>query len=173
MSFKEAVKNIPDCLKEICGRRISICLFSFLAAIVAWVVVGFYVSIPFWGLFLFFAISGGGMFYKILTGNYMIVEGICNNIELSSVRGKVKNIYISSKTGDKVLKFLPKENSKALNIGDKVKAYIPIESMVYEKDGITNVSEYYCIEIIEKKLKSTGLSRSESTRNTNTEEQSL
>ncbi len=170
MSFKEAVKNIPDCLKEICGRRIIVCLFSFLAAIVSWLVVGFYVSIPFWALFLFFAISGGGMFYKILTGNYMIVEGVCNNIELTSVRGKIKAIYVSSKTGDKILRFLPKDTSKALNIGDKVKAYIPVESMVYEKDGVTNISEYYCIEITEKKLKNTAFSRSESTRNTDIQE---
>lgn len=170
MSFKEAVKNIPDCLKEICSRRIIFCFLSLLAAVVAWVVVGFYVSVPFWGLFLFFAISGGGMFYNILTGNYMIIEGVCNNIELTSVRGKIKAIYVSSKTGDKILRFLPKDTSKALNIGDKVKAYIPVESMVYEKDGVTNVSEYYCIEITEKKLKNTAFSRPESTGNANSQE---
>ncbi|MEE1505097.1 MAG: hypothetical protein UGF89_12745 [Acutalibacteraceae bacterium] len=147
MSPKEAFDNIPRCLKDIFIKRFAIGIVMFVISLVAAIVVGFSLSLPCFCVSGFFLITGIGMLYNCITGEYVIVNGVCKNIELTSVKGKIKALYISAEDGKSVLKLLPKENAKKFNIGDSVIVYVPSKATITKNDGVFDVREYYCIEL--------------------------
>lgn len=150
MSFKEAFDNIPRCLKDIFVKRFGIAIVVFIAWLVVIFVADFYMSLPILALSLFFAISGAGMLFNCVTGNYVEVRGFCKNIELTSVKAKIKAIYVVAEDGKSVLKLQPKEGAKKFNVGDPVVVYIPARAMTTLNDGVYMVQEYYCMELTSK-----------------------
>ncbi len=150
MSLKEAFNNIPVCLKNIFMRRIVISVVSLVASVVGAIVAGVALFFPFFGVALFFLVAGIGMLYNCLLGEYVVVTGTCKNIELTTIRGSIKSIYIATEDGANVLKVLPKEGAKKLNIGDSVAIYIPSRAMTAQVDGVYMVQEYYCLELLPK-----------------------
>ncbi len=150
MSFKEAFENIPACLKDIFIKRFIFSAISLVIGIVVWLVVGFALSFPFLAIFLFFLVTGMGMLYYCIGGNYVVVKGYCKNIELSPLKEKIKSIYIVAENGADVIKIPPKDGAKKLNKGDAVVLYIPAKAVTVKRDGVFELQEYYCLELTPK-----------------------
>lgn len=150
MSFKEAFEAIPNSLREIFIKRFMVSAATLVVGVIVWLVAGFSFGFPFLAMFLFFLVTGCGMFYYCITGNYVIVNGVCKNIEYIPVKGKVKCIYIYTDEGNGVIKIPPKRNAKKLSKGDSVVLYIPAKAITVKKDGVFELQEYYCLDLVSK-----------------------
>lgn len=150
MTLKELFEDIPQCLREIFIRRFILAAVSLIAGIVGGIVGGFLIAFPLLGVAGFFLVTGVGMLWNCLDGQYVIVNGTCKNIEHTSVRGRIKAIYVAAENGEDVLCLQPKEGAKKFNIGDPLVVYVPAKALTVKMDGIHYVQEYYCMMLAPK-----------------------
>ena len=84
--------------------------------------------------------SAGTLFFRCVLGNYVVVEGICTDIDKSLIRRRVKAIYIRNDQFS--IKIVNAKRIRNLSIGDTVTVYVADNSAVYDVDG-TKVICYY------------------------------
>lgn len=84
--------------------------------------------------------SAGTLFFRCVLGKYVIVEGICTDIDKSLIRKRVKAIYIHNDQFS--IKIVNAKRIRNLSIGDTVTVYVADNSAVYDVDG-TKVICYY------------------------------
>lgn len=90
-------------------------------------------------------VNGGWLLYNSLQGNYLCVQGVCEQIETTGIRKRVKSICVSI---DKNMLHVPvKRKAKGIAQGDTVILYLSDKTPVYEKDGGYMICSYYALEI--------------------------
>ena len=81
-----------------------------------------------------FLISAGVLYDKCVKSNYVALSGICQDIERTSLRKKIKAIYIKSE--NKTIKIVSQvQRIRNLSVGDKLTVYLPLNEPVYDHDG--------------------------------------
>ena len=93
--MKDKFKNLPEALQwQILSRFAGGVGFLLLFI----VIVIFYRNVYLWLPSLFFMtlliVSGAVLLYNSIKGNYVSVAGICENIEVTGIRRRVKKITI-------------------------------------------------------------------------------
>ena len=113
------------------------------------VIVIFYRSLYLWLPSLFFMIllivSGIFLLYNSLRGNYVSVAGVCENIEVTGIRRRVKSITL--KLEENSLKISVRHRIKRLKLGDTVIVYLSVKAPVYPQDDGYVVLNYYAMEV--------------------------
>lgn len=84
--------------------------------------------------------SAGTLFFRCVLGKYVVVEGICMDIDKSLLRKRIKAIYIRNDQFS--IKIVNAKRIRNLSIGDTVTVYVADNSAVYDVDG-TKVVCYY------------------------------
>ena len=84
--------------------------------------------------------SAGTLFFRCVLDKYVVVEGICTDIDKSLVRKRIKAIYIRNDQFS--IKIVNAKRIRNLSIGDTVTVYVADNSAVYDVDG-TKVICYY------------------------------
>ena len=84
--------------------------------------------------------SAGTLFFRCILGNYVVVEGICTDIDKSLLRKRIKAIYIRNDQFS--IRIVNAKRIRNLSIGDTVTVYVADNSAVYDVDG-TKVICYY------------------------------
>ena len=84
--------------------------------------------------------SAGTLFFRCVLGNYVVVKGICTDIDKSLLRKRIKAIYIRNDQFS--IKIVNAKRIRNLSIGDTVTVYVADNSAVYDVDG-TKVICYY------------------------------
>ena len=84
--------------------------------------------------------SAGTLFFRCVLGNYVVVEGICTDIDKSLIRRRVKAIYIRNDQFS--IKIVNAKRIRNLSIGDTVTVYIADNSAVYDVDGMKVICNY-------------------------------
>ena len=84
--------------------------------------------------------SAGTLFYRCVFGKYVVVEGVCTDIDKTLIRRRIKAIYIRNDSF--LIKIVNAKRIKNLSIGDIVTVYVADNSAVYDVDG-TKVICYY------------------------------
>ena len=84
--------------------------------------------------------SAGTLFFRCVLGNYVVVEGICMDIDKSLIRRRVKAIYIRNDQFS--IKIVNAKRIRNLSIGDTVTVYVADNSAVYDVDGIKVICYY-------------------------------
>lgn len=144
--MKERFKTLPDALKwQIASRFAGGAGFLLLFI----VILIFYRSLYLWLPSLFFMslliVSGVFLMYNSITGNYVSVSGVCEDIEFTGIRRCVKSITL--KLEENSLKISVRHKIKKLKLGDTVIVYLSVKTPVYPQDSGYVVFNYYAMEV--------------------------
>ena len=144
--MKERFKALPEALQwQIISRLAGGVGFLLLFI----VIVIFYRSLYLWLPSLFFMIllivSGIFLLYNSLNGNYVSVAGVCENIEVTGIRRRVKRITL--KLEENSLTISVRHKIKKLKLGDTVIVYLSVKAPVYSQDDGYVVLNYYAMEV--------------------------
>jgi len=84
--------------------------------------------------------SAGTLFFRCVLGKYVVVEGICADIDKSLIRKRIKAIYIRNDQFS--IKIVNAKRIRNLSIGDTVTVYVADNSAVYDVDGVKVICYY-------------------------------
>ena len=128
--MKERFKALPEVLQwQIISRFAGGVGFLLLFI----VIVIFYRNVYLWLPSLFFMavliVSGSVLLYNSIKGNYVSVAGVCENIEVTGIRRRVKRITL--KLEENSLTISVRHRIKKLKVGDTVIVYLSVKTPVY------------------------------------------
>ena len=139
--MKEQFLRIPRSLQKQILLRATGCVVGIFLFIL---ILIFYKDWRFWLPCVILSVmclaSAGSLFFRCVYGRYVIVEGICTDIEKSLVRRRIKAIYLRNDRFS--IKVVNAKRIRSLSIGDTVTVYVADNSAVYDVDG-TKVICYY------------------------------
>ena len=90
-------------------------------------------------------VSGSVLLYNSIKGNYVSVAGVCENIEVTGIRRRVKRITL--KLEENSLTISVRHRIKKLKIGDTVIVYLSDKTLVYPTANGYDAFSYYAMEI--------------------------
>ena len=144
--MKEKFKTLPEALQWQILSRFAGGVGFFLLFIVIMI---FYRNVYLWLPSLFFMVmlivSGAILFYNSIKGNYVSVSGVCENIEVTGIRRRVKRITL--KLEENSLTVSIKHRIKKLKTGDTVIVYLSEKTQVYQQDSGFAVFDYLALEL--------------------------
>lgn len=144
--MKERLKELPGALQKQILYRITLGAGFFLLALVTLAYFrDWYLCLPCFLLAGIFGISGGGLLFQGLKGSYVCVRGICRQIEVTGFHRRVKSVTIAWEQG--TLKMPVRQRMGKLAAGDTVIVYLSVDTPVYERDSVYEISSYYALEI--------------------------
>ena len=139
--MKNAFLQIPRPLqKQILLRLLGAILGLFLLILFLIVYKDWRFWVPCVILLVMCLASAGSLFYRCISGKYVIVEGVCTDIEKSMIRRRVKAIYIRNDRFS--IKLVNAKRIRNLSIGDTVAVYVADNSAVYDVDGVKVICYY-------------------------------
>ena len=144
--MKERFKALPEVLQwQIISRFAGGVGFLLLFI----VIVIFYRNVYLWLPSLFFMavliVSGSVLLYNSINGNYVSVAGVCENIEVTGIRRRVKRITL--KLEENSLTISVRHRIKKLKVGDTVIVYLSVKTPVYPTANGYDTFNYYAMEI--------------------------
>lgn len=144
--MKEKFKNLPEVLQwQILSRFAGGVGFLLLFI----VIMLFYRSIYLWLPSLFFMVvlivTGIILLYNSIKGNYVSVSGVCEDIEFTGIRRRVKRITL--KLEENTLKISIRHRIKKLKVGDTVIVYLSVRTPVYPQGDEYVAFNYYAMEV--------------------------
>ena len=139
--MKEQFKCIPKPLQKQILIRIAgavLGLFLFILLLI------FYKDWRFWIPCVILSVmclaSAGTLFYRCVFGKYVVVEGVCTDIDKTLIRRRIKAIYIRNDNFS--IKIVNAKRINNLSIGDIVTVYVADNSAVYDVDGMKVICYY-------------------------------
>lgn len=75
----------------------------------------------------------------------MCVEGICEHIETTGLRKRIKSITIE--LAENKLKIMIRHRIKRIAVGDTVVVYLAESTQVYDRDDGYLIGSYYALDI--------------------------
>lgn len=144
--MRDKFKQLPEVLqRQVLIRFIGGIVFLFLFIVIQICFADIYFSLPCLIFGSVMIVNGGWLLYNSLQGNYLCVQGVCEQIETTGIRKRVKSICVSI---DKNMLHVPvKRKAKGIAQGDTVILYLSDKTPVYEKDGGYMICSYYALEI--------------------------
>ena len=139
--MKEQFQALPKPLQKQILIRIAgaiLGLFLFILVLI------FYKDWRFWIPCVILSVmclaSAGTLFYRCVFGKYVVVEGVCTDIDKTLIRRRIKAIYIRNDNFS--IKIVNAKRIKNLSIGDIVTVYVADNSAVYDVDGMKVICYY-------------------------------
>ena len=144
--MKDKFKSLPEALQwQILSRFAG--AVGFLLLFIT--IMIFYRNVYLWLPSLFFMtlliVSGAVLLYNGIKGNYVSVAGICEDIEVTGIRRRVKKITI--KLEENSLTISVRHRIKKLKVGDTVVVYLSVKTPVYPTANGYDTFNYYAMEI--------------------------
>ena len=84
--------------------------------------------------------SAGTLFFRCVSGRYVVVEGVCTDIDKTVIRRRIKAIYIRNDQFS--IKLVNAKRIRNLSVGDTVTVYVADNSAVYDVDGMKVICYY-------------------------------
>lgn len=117
-------------------------VFLFVVILICFRDMYFYLPCLVFSAFLF--ANGGFLFYNGIKGNYICIEGICENIETFGIKRKIRSISIT--LDENSIKIPIRQRMKRLSVGDTVIVYVSDKTPVYEYENGYMICSYYALE---------------------------
>lgn len=144
--MRERLQSLPAALQRQILLRLGIGSASFLLFfVILFISWDLYLCIPCLILSVFLIVNGGCLFYNSIKENYVVVQGVCSEIEIKGILKKVKAFYISFE--DKLLKIPVRQSIKKLRTGDTVTVYMSNKTPIYEDGNLFTICSYYALDI--------------------------
>ena len=146
--MKELWKPSPSVLKRQVLRRLSIGLLFLVIGIISWILSKrFIFALPCFIAMAVFCISGIGVLFLMLNSGYIVLSGVCEQIEQTPIMRRTKALYLATEYG--CVKIPIRRNMRKVQIGASVRCYMSYKASVYDYDGLKTVSDYIAIEIFQ------------------------
>ena len=143
--MKEKFAAIPEPLRRQILIRAAIGIVSLILLFASLLYGGDWrFAIPCVLLAAFFLWNGAVLFWRSADGRYVVLEGVCTEIERSALRRRVKAIRLQEKRFP-VLILSQRQRIRNLAVGDTLTVYVSEKAMVYEMDGCRIVSSYIAL----------------------------
>lgn len=143
--MKEKFARIPEPLRRQILFRMGIGLVSVILLITALLIGGDWrFCVPCAALAVFFLGGGTLLFFRGADGRYVIIEGVCTEIERSAVRRRLKSFSLQGKQFS-VRIMNQRQRIRGLAVGDTLTVYVSEKAMVYEVDGCKIVNSYIAL----------------------------
>lgn len=139
--MKEQFLTIPKPLQKQVLLRLAVGVLGLILFIL---VLIFYKDWRFWFPCVILTVtclaSAGTLFFRCVLGSYVVVEGVCTDVDKSLLRKRIKAIYIRNDQFS--IKIVNAKRIRNLSIGDTVIVYVADNSAVYDVDGVKVICYY-------------------------------
>ncbi len=144
--MKERFKNLPEVLQwQIISRFSTAASFLVLFIVVMIFFRNVYLWLPSLFFMVFLIVNGISLLYNITNGNYVSVQGVCDNIEVTAIRKRIKKITLQLEENSLMISV--KHRIKKLKVGDTVIVYLSEKAPVYPQDGGYAVFDYLALSV--------------------------
>lgn len=144
--MREKFQSLPAALQRQVLLRLGIGCASFLLFfVILFISWDIYLCIPCVILSSFLIVNGGCLFYNCIKGAYVVVQGVCSEIETRGILKKVKAFYMASE--EKLLKIPVRQRIKNLRTGDTVTVYMSNKTPIYESGNLFTICSYHALDI--------------------------
>lgn len=144
--MKEKFKALPEVLRLQILSRFAAGV-GFLIMLI--VILIFYRSVYLWLPSMFFMVllivNGLFLLYNSINGNFVSVAGVCEHIEVTGIRKRVKSITL--RLEENSLKVSVRQRIRKMKLGDTVIVYLSVKTPVYPQDDGYVVFNYYAMEV--------------------------
>lgn len=141
----EIFKNLPKPLKnQVAGRLVFGCVLLMLGVICRIFLQSWLLCLPGFVAGGFLVFSGGKLFFRLASGEYLCLRGVCLEIERAKLGRQIRRIVIDIE--GKRVQLAVGKNHKHLTVGDTVALYLLPDTPVYEQDGICRVYNWLALE---------------------------
>lgn len=139
--MKEKFLQIPEPLQRQVLLRCCGCVFGIAMFILVLAYQGDWrFSIPCVILSLVSLGSAAALYDRCIQNKYVVIEGVCTDIEKITLRRRVKAVYLRNDQFN--IKLLNTRRVKNLIVGDTITAYVADNTAVYEVDGCKLICSY-------------------------------
>lgn len=144
--MKEKFQKLPPALQKQILLRFGASILSLLLLIVvALLYRDLYLCISFLLFGAVFGVAGGLLLFRSFDGRYVLVEGICQQIEQTAIRKKPKSVYFTMEPH--VVKVRLRHRLKEVAIGDHISVFVSDNMPVYQENGCKVLNGYIAMEI--------------------------
>lgn len=144
--MKKKFKALPEVLRLQILSRFAAGV-GFLVMLI--VILIFYRSVYLWLPSMFFMVllivNGLFLLYNSINGNFVSVAGVCEHIEVTGIRKRVKSITL--RLEENSLKVSVRQRIRKMKLGDTVIVYLSVKTPVYPQDDGYVVFNYYAMEV--------------------------
>ena len=147
--MRDIFDKMPPAISRQVFLRIGTAIVAFILFVSVTVIFNnIYLSTPCIILFAIMIVNTLSLIYNCVKGNYIAIEGLCSDVEVSKIRKKTKAFEL--KVDEYTLYFPINKRIGKVNTGDTVIIYLSDKTLLYEQDGKYVVYEYYAIEVKER-----------------------
>jgi hypothetical protein len=144
--MREKFIELPEPIQREILKRLAISAVAFIALIALFVnSCGIYTLLPFGYISLYSALNGLLLFLKTSEGDYVVISGICFEIEYSLIRHRPKSILL--KADDTTIRLKLRNRTGKIEIGTKLDLYLATDTPVYEKGAVRIPQKYIALEL--------------------------
>ena len=132
--YKKMLSIIPAPLRNQTYARIAFsAVFLFVFFIIACLGYDLLSLIPFATLSLFCFFSACHLFYISIRGDFVIIEGICIEKNVSLIKKKTKSITLRNE--EHIVQVMMYKRTKKISIGETVTVYVAKNAKLFEQNG--------------------------------------
>ena len=144
--MKDKFRQFPLVLQKQILIRLTAGIVSLLMLVIILLYRGgLELMFPCIGFSSVFFISALQMYARYDEKNYVVIKGICTEIEKTGLRRKVKDIYV--KEDQFTVRIVrPSMKLRSLNVGDRITIYLADNAPVYEMDGCKVICNTLAVE---------------------------
>lgn len=144
--MKDKFRQFPQVLQKQILIRLTAGIVSLLMLVIILLYRGgLELMFPCIGFSSVFFISALQLYARCDEKNYVVIKGICTEIEKTGLRRKVKDIYV--KEDQFTVRIVrPSMKLRSLNVGDRITIYLADNAPVYEMDGCKVICNTLAVE---------------------------
>ena len=144
--MKDKFRQFPQVLQKQILIRLTAGIVSLLMLVIILLYRGgLELMFPCIGFSSVFFISALQLYARCDEKNYVVIKGICTEIEKTGLRRKVKDIYV--KEDQFTVRIVrPSMKLRSLNVGDRITIYLADNVPVYEMDGCKVICNTLAVE---------------------------
>lgn len=143
--MKEKFLRIPESLRKQVLIRCGGCVFGIAMLILVLAYQGDWrFLLPCAILSLVSLGSAASLYDRCVQNRYVVIEGVCTDIEKVALRRRIKAIYVRNDQFD--VKLLNTGKIRNLAVGDTVTVYVADNTAVYEVDGSKVICTYLAMK---------------------------
>ena len=144
--MKELYLKLPGALKKQIMMQLTI---SFTALCFFFIIMvfckEFILAAPCLIFGIFMVIKSTSLYLNCISGNYLEINGICSNVDITRFRKKIKSISVSAE--NKTLKIPAQISIKKPEPGSQITLYLSKKAKLYYTDGCYIANDIYALLI--------------------------
>lgn len=94
---------------------------------------------------VFMVIKSTSLFFNCIDGNYLEIDGLCSNVEVTGFRKRIKSISVAAE--NKTLKIPAQFSIKKPQKGNHVTLYLSKKAKLYYSEGSYIANDIYALHI--------------------------